>query len=304
MDAAALWETFAEHAALVMSGGRAPARASGDGWFAVLTGEAHPDLNECALTSRAQAADALALVAFIAAADVPALVSVASSAGPDVTDPLAAAGFERAPTSEPLMWCPRRPRREPGGLRVEQVRSQADRDRAIAIIADAHSMEHEVASRALAALPDPGDRVMAWLAYEGDEAISVVWTTPGARIGIWEMMTPRRHRRKGGARAVLTLCARCDLEPRDRGRVPVVDARRPALLRGGRVHRRRRGDELDARRGGRIPGRDRPAGGLNYTSMPLPPRAVPLRARGQRWSSIRRGRCGGGSAARQKRRRR
>ena len=206
MDAAALWETFAEHAALVMSGGRAPARASGDGWFAVLTGEAHPDLNECALTSRAQAADALALVAFIAAADVPALVSVASSARPEVTDPLAAAGFERAPTSEPLMWCPRRPRREPGGLRVEQVRSQADRDRAIAIIADAHSMRHEVASRALAALPDPGDRVMAWLAYEGDEAISVVWATPGTRIGVWEMMTPLRHRRKGGARAVLT-CA-------------------------------------------------------------------------------------------------
>jgi N-acetylglutamate synthase len=206
MDAAALWDTFAEHAALVMSGGRAPARASGRGWFAVVTGEAHPDLNECALTSRADPADALALVTFIAAADVPALVSVASSAGAGVTDPLAAAGFARAPAPEPLMWCPRRPKREPGGLRVEQVRSQADRDRAIAIIADAHSMGHEVASRALAGLPDPDDRVMAWLAFEGDEAISVVWATPGARIGVWEMMTPRRHRRKGAARAVLT-CA-------------------------------------------------------------------------------------------------
>ena len=206
MDAAALWETFAEHAALVMSGGRAPARAGGDGWFAVLTGEAHPDLNECALTSRAQAADALALTAFIAAAGVPALVSVSSGADAAITAPLVAAGFERAPTSEPLMWCPRRPRREPGGLRVDQVRSPAERDRAIAIIADAHSMEPEVAGRALAELPDPAGRVMAWLAYEGDEAISVVWATPGPRIGIWEMMTPRHHRRKGGARAVLT-CA-------------------------------------------------------------------------------------------------
>jgi Acetyltransferase (GNAT) domain len=206
MDAARLWETFAEHAALVMSGGRAPSRASGRGWFAVMTGEAHPDLNECALTSRAEPADAVALVAFISAADVPALVSVASSAGAGVTDPLMAAGFVRAPSPEPLMWCPRRPRRETSGLRVEQVRSTADRDRAIAIIADAHAMEHEVASRALAGLPDADDRVMAWLAFEGDEAVSVVWATPGARIGVWEMMTPRHHRRKGAARAVLT-CA-------------------------------------------------------------------------------------------------
>jgi hypothetical protein len=206
MDAATLWGTFAEHAALVMSGGRAPARAGGDGWFAVLTGEAHPDLNECALTARAQAADAHALTAFIAAADVPALVSVSSGAGAAITDPLAAAGFERAPTREPLMWCPRRPRREPGDLEVVQVRSPAERDRAIAIIADAHSMPPEVAGRALARLPDPAGRVMAWLACDGDEAISVVWATPGPRIGIWEMMTPRQHRRKGGARAVLT-CA-------------------------------------------------------------------------------------------------
>jgi hypothetical protein len=217
MDAAALWETFAQHAALVMSGGRAPSRASGPGWFAVMTGEAHPDLNECGLTSRAQAADALALVTHIAAADVPALVSVASGAGADVTGPLAAAGFERARVAEPLMWCPRPPPPRADGLRVEQVRSRADRDRAIAIITDAHVMEHEVASRALADLPDAERRVMAWLAYEGDEAISVVWATPGRRIGIWEMMTPLRHRRKGAARAVLTSALAALWEPATEG---------------------------------------------------------------------------------------
>ena len=95
MDAADLWGTFAEHAPRVRPGGIAPARASGRGWFAVLTGEAHPDLNECALTSHARAEDAAELVAFIAAAGVPALVSVASSAGPDVSAPLADAGFAR-----------------------------------------------------------------------------------------------------------------------------------------------------------------------------------------------------------------
>jgi hypothetical protein len=304
MDAAGLWETFAEHAALVMSGGRAPSRASGRGWFAVMTGEAHPDLNECALTSRAEPADAVALVAFISAADVPALVSVASCAGAAVTDPLVAAGFACAPSPEPLMWCPRRPRRETSGLRVEQVRSTADRDRAIAIIADAHAMEHEVASRALAGLPDADDRVMAWLAFEGDEAVSVVWATPGARIGVWEMMTPLHHRRKGARASRAHMRPRRHLGPCDRGRLPVVDARRPALLPVGRVRRGGRGVELDARRGSGVPGRDRPAGGVIAGCKPLPPRAVPLRARGQRTSSVRRGRCGGGSTAHRRRRRR
>lgn len=204
MDAAELWETFAEHAALVMSGGRAPSRGSGRGWFAVITGEPHCDLNECGLTSRATAADVDALVAFIAEAAVPALVSVASTVPDAITEPLSAAGFARAPAREPLMWCARRPPVATRGLRVERVRSEADRERAISIIADAHAMEPEVASRALAQLPDPGDRVSAWLAFAGDEPISVAWVTPGPRIGVWEMMTPARHRRKGAARAALT----------------------------------------------------------------------------------------------------
>jgi hypothetical protein len=204
MDAADLWRTFAEHAALVMSGGRAPSRGSGSGWFAVITGERHCDLNECGLTSGATAADVHALVAFIAAADVPALVSVASNVPDAITKPLSAAGFARAPAREPLMWCPRRPPVATNGLRVERVRADADRERAIAIIADAHAMEPEVASRALAPLPDPGDRVSAWLAFAGDEPVSVAWVTPGPRIGVWEMMTPAGHRRKGAARAALT----------------------------------------------------------------------------------------------------
>lgn len=106
MDAADLWGTFAEHAPRVKPGGLAPSRASGHGWFAVLTGEAHPDLNECVLTSRARAEDAAELVAFLADADVPALISVASAASAELTDPLAAAGFAPAPVREPLMWCP------------------------------------------------------------------------------------------------------------------------------------------------------------------------------------------------------
>ena len=204
MDTADLWGTFAQHAPRVKPGGVAPARASGHGWYAVLTGEAHPDLNECVLTSRARSADAAELVAFIEAAGVPALISVASSAGPDVSGPLADAGFVRAPAREPLMWCAERPPRQAGGFRVEQIRSGSARAEAVAITAGAHMMAPEVADRTLAPLADLGDRVAAWLAYAGDEAVSVVWATPGPRIGIWSMMTPPGHRRRGGGHAVLT----------------------------------------------------------------------------------------------------
>ena len=204
VDAAALWGTFADHAALVMSGGRAPARASGPGWFAVITGEDHPELNECALTSRATAADAEALVAAIAAAGVPALLSVASEADAGVEAPLVAAGFVRGPTPEPLMWCPARPGVRTGGLHVREVRTARDRDLAIGLIADAHAMDAASAGRELAPLPDPAGRVGAWLALDRGEPLSVVWTTAGPRIGVWEMMTPVRHRRRGAGRAVLT----------------------------------------------------------------------------------------------------
>ncbi len=211
------------------------------------------------------------LVAFIAARRVPALVSVSSGAGADDHRPagrgrLRAGARERAADVVPAAATARagRPR---GSSRCARRPSATG---PIAIIADAHSMEPEVAGRALAALPDPAGRVMAWLAYEGDEAISVVWATPGPRIGIWEMMTPRRHRRKGGARAVLTCALDALWSAGDRGRLPVVDARRPAVLRGGRVRRRRRGDELDARRGGGVPGLDRPAGGVSCPASRCP----------------------------------
>jgi len=44
-----------------------------------------------------EAGDAAELVAFLADADVPALISVASAAGAAVTDPLAAAGSPPRP---------------------------------------------------------------------------------------------------------------------------------------------------------------------------------------------------------------
>src|SRR5262249_48846819 len=58
MDAAALWSTFARHQQLVYARGRSRCVRSGPRWWAVVTGETHPDLNLCGLTSAATVSDA------------------------------------------------------------------------------------------------------------------------------------------------------------------------------------------------------------------------------------------------------
>ena len=86
-------------------------------------------------------------------------------------------------------------------------------------------------------IPDTDGRVSAWLAFESGEAISVAWVTPGRRVGVWEMMTPARHRRKGdckynksdcGQRAQTTARCACAV-PRSH-----TERHRRALYRGAR----------------------------------------------------------------------
>jgi GNAT superfamily N-acetyltransferase len=47
--------------------------------------------------------------------------------------------------------------------------------------------------------------VICWVAWDGDEAAATGWVTTGEGfLGVWEMTTSPRHRRRGAARAVLT----------------------------------------------------------------------------------------------------
>jgi GNAT superfamily N-acetyltransferase len=48
------------------------------------------------------------------------------------------------------------------------------------------------------------DGFSAWLAWDGAEPISfTIVVEVGTALSIWEVMTPERHRRRGGARAVV-----------------------------------------------------------------------------------------------------
>ena len=206
MDGTELWGTFGEHLArLYGSAPRVYARRE-EAWFCVLTYESHTDVNIGVLTAIAQRADADELLALIEEADVAAVVAVSAAAAATLADPLLAAGLEAAPLTEALMWCPVRPPPTRAGFRVERVRGQSDLEDAIEVSAEGHAMDASVAARVFSRSVSDEEPVGTWLAYDGDEPVSVVWLTLGSRIGIWQMMTPPRHRRRGAARAVLT-CA-------------------------------------------------------------------------------------------------
>ena len=73
----------------------------------------------------------------------------------------------------------------------------------IAISSEAHEVDRGMLERTLARTPR--EMMELWLAWDGDEPISAVWLLRGSGvIGVWSMMTPRRHQRRGAGRALLT----------------------------------------------------------------------------------------------------
>jgi hypothetical protein len=204
VDTRRLWFTYADQLALLFRGASSLLAERGDTWFAVLTRERHTDVNQCVLTPGASAVDAERVISLIGEADVPAVVSVASEADEEIRARLRSAELRPAPLPEPLMWCQTRPVAGQSPFTVERVRTKTDLRRAVAICAEGHAIDREILIRVLARDPSREDGVSTWIAWERDEPISVVWLTHGKWIGVWEMMTPPAHRRRGAARAVLT----------------------------------------------------------------------------------------------------
>jgi hypothetical protein len=63
---------------------------------------------------------------------------------------------------------------------------------AIGIASEAHAVERAMLDRTIARAP--ADAVELWMAWDGDEAVSVVWLAHAGRaIGVMPMMTPSRH---------------------------------------------------------------------------------------------------------------
>jgi len=204
MDATEVWWTFSDHLPRLWS--RAPGlrQSRGDRWFCVLTCEQHTDVNQCILVPGARREDAEEVVSFVLGADVPAVVTVPPGSDEGVTAPLAASEMKPAPLPEALMWRDQEPVAQNTGFVVTRVRDQEDLEQAIAVKAEGHALDRGIATRVFGRDVSPTEDVSTWIAWDGDEPISVVWLTHGARFGVWSMMTPPRHRGRGAARAALT----------------------------------------------------------------------------------------------------
>ena len=184
-----------------MTIGPAGSARRGDGWFALVSGEQSAELNMCALTPGAGAAAVEELVGVLGP-DLPAVVFRSQLADPDTTTRLEHLGFSTAQAHEPLMVCLRPPAPTAGSFRIRRA-VEDEIPRGIAISSEAHEVDRDMLERTLARTPR--DVMELWLAWDGAEPISAVWLLRGdGVIGVWSMMTPRRHQRRGAGRALLT----------------------------------------------------------------------------------------------------
>ena len=174
--------------------------------FALLTGEPNLDLNVCNLAPGATAEDATALLAVIDAAGAPpTVVPVSTRALAEAADTLREAGFV-AIGPEVAMWRPPMSVAPvPGPFAVRKALSPADLAEVSRVIAEAHGTATDLAERVFDLDGLAGGRISCWVAWDGGEAAAAGWITSGEGfLGVWEMMTSPRHRRRGAARAVLT----------------------------------------------------------------------------------------------------
>ena len=184
-----------------MTIGPAGSARRGDGWFALVSGEQSAELNMCALTPGAGAAAVEELVGVLGP-DLPAVVFRSQLADPGATTRLERLGFSTAQEHEPLMVCPQPPAPAASPFHVRRA-AEAEIDHGILISSDAHEVDRAMLERTLARTPR--DVIELWLAWDGIEPISAVWLLRGdGVIGVWSMMTPRRHQRRGAGRALLT----------------------------------------------------------------------------------------------------
>ena len=205
MDPTTFWHAFAAHSARLFDG--APGFV---GWrtehaFANLTGEPNLDLNLCGLHGEATEADAAGLVAVVDAAGCPAVVPVSPTVGAEARAVLVAAGFFPL-GEERVLWRPGRTiRAAPGPFTVRKAADEGDLAAASRVIADAHGTALDLVERVFGLAEWREGSIECWLAFDGDDAASVAWLTFGdGLVGVWEMMTSPRHRRRGAARAALS----------------------------------------------------------------------------------------------------
>ena len=201
MHTDALWLEFTGHLARLYAP-VAPTVESGPGWLAVLSREPHTDVNICVLLSDATRERSAELIRLVETVDAGGRLG-ADRAGRRPARAAAAGGVRPEPLSEPLMWLGSRPSPVAGDFEIRRVTNGGELSQAIEVAAEGHGFERSMLSRILSRDVHADEDVATWIAWSGDEAASVAWLTAGSRIGVWQMNTPPRHRRRGAARATL-----------------------------------------------------------------------------------------------------
>ena len=194
-----MWDAYFALGRLTI--GPAGSARRGDGWFAMVSGEQSAELNMCSLTPGAGVGAADELVDVLGP-DLPAVIFRSQLADPATTSRLEQLGFSTAEQREPLMVCRRPPAPTGSPFRLRRA-TEDEIGHGIAISSEAHEVDRGMLERTLARTPR--EVMELWLAWDGDEPISAVWLVfGGGVIGVWSMMTPRRHQRRGAGRALLT----------------------------------------------------------------------------------------------------
>ena len=200
-----VWQSYGYHAARIFASGPSPTTRIGERWFFIASGAPHVDLNQAALYGEAGAAEAMEIGRIAAQAETPVLLARSAEVTAEIEAPLKEAGFSRLQTTENLFCMTGTPPRT--GLApfdVRRMTTPADVAAMQAMFADVHDYELDLTGALFGAL-DPEDYDLScWIAWDGDEAISLAFVTHAeSSLALWEVMTPERHRRRGAARAVV-----------------------------------------------------------------------------------------------------
>lgn len=199
-----LWPIYGRHAAAILGRGPTPDAAAGTGWSLAVSGANHVDLNQAMLYAPVTRADAELVAARVLAAGVPILLAQSAGLEVEVSDLLGRAGLLRSPGEEALFWAAQAPARTGSPFEVRRAVSRADLEGIWSIFADVHGYEPDLIQSMYGEALLENPEVQPWLALDGIEPVSCAFiTVVGRTLGLFDVMTPSRHRRRGAARALL-----------------------------------------------------------------------------------------------------
>ena len=204
-----LWRTYAAHAECMFARGPAPRTVLGDTTFLTLSGADHVDLNQAGVFGQATAADAGEIARLVTDAGHPVLLGRSSTVSAGIMKPLETAGFRPMTATEHLFWIPGVPTEHLSTFDVRRIETQADIEAMQAMFLEVHGYEPRLTATFHGDAIRSDEGVTGWIAWDRDQAASLAFVTQvGTSLGLWEVMTPVQHRRRGAARAVVATALR------------------------------------------------------------------------------------------------